>query len=300
MNWQDCRGELVLAERHGELPRVAQQALENHLRVCDSCRVLREYGGAFDALQPVEVRDAHRLDAMLSVSEQWLSQPRTQTWRLSPRPRYGFVLLVAAFAVSSMAAAAATMVIRGSIEGPAPAAKVWPKVEVQPTISAAASDGAVSRALSSSRALELVRDEAAKHPAQRERHPESGAEVSAEQLLRQATLARRNGNLAQASKLFRHLQQRHPNARESRLSLVAFGTLLLETGQAAAALEQFNRYLATSSGPSLTAEALFGRGRALAQLGRRADEQVAWRQLIERFPSSPYVSHARKRLAASP
>lgn len=300
MSWQDCRGELVLAERHGELPRVARQALENHLRICDSCRVLREYGAAFDAPQPPEAADTHRLGAMLTVSEQWLHEPRTQTWRISPRRRYGPALLVAAFAVSSVAAAAATMVIRGSAPGIAAAAELWPKLDVQPAIAAAATHGTVRQASLSSLASEWVRDEASRPLAQRERIPVSDAEVSAEQLLQQANLARRNGNVAQASKLFRYLQQRHPNSRESRLSLVAFGTLLLDTGQAAAALDQFNRYLATSSGLSLNAEALFGRGRALAQLGRTADEQAAWRQLIERFPSSPYVSHARKRLAASP
>jgi len=78
--------------------------------------------------------------------------------------------------------------------------------------------------------------------------------------------------------------------------MVGFGSLLLEQGQSAGALAQFNRYLASSSGQNLTAEALYGKGRALARLGRSSEERATWAQLIKRFPSSPYVSHARKRL----
>jgi TolA-binding protein len=300
MSWRDCRGELVLAERQRELPRFARQALENHLRVCDSCRVLRELGAAFDTPQQVQAGDAKRLDAMLAASEHWLDQPRTQTWRLSPRRRYGVALVVAAFAVTSVTAAAATIAMRGTTEGHAPTAKSWSAVAIPSAVAVAATDEVVRGALSSLHTPSLPSNEAPTSLVRRERMAEGGVDVSAEQLLRQASLARRNGNLVQASRLFQKLQQRYPNSRESKLSLVAFGTLLLETGQPAASLDQFTRYLATSSGLNLSAEALFGRGRALAQLARSADEQVVWRQLIERFPNSPYVAHARKRLALSP
>jgi TolA-binding protein len=115
-------------------------------------------------------------------------------------------------------------------------------------------------------------------------------------LLQQATLSRRAGNAAEAARLFRKLQQKYPASRESTLSHVAFGSLLLERGQSAAALEQFNRYLSVRSGQNLSAEALYGRGRALAQLGRTAEEHATWSQLLDRFPKSPYVTFARKRL----
>lgn len=298
MTRQDCRGELVLAERKGELPRVARQALENHLRVCDSCRVLREYGRAFDSPPQVEADDARRLDAMLAASEQWLDQPRTQTWRPTPpKRRYGTAVIVAAFAATSMAAAAATLKIQRTAAVAEPTAQAWPKASVQPSLAAPAVERAARQAWSSLRAPAGPANEPETLSVVREQSAERSDGATAERLLQQATLARRNGNVALASKLFHKLQQSYPKSRESRLSWVAFGTLLLESGQPAAALDQFNRYLATSSGLNLSAEALFGRGRALAQLGRSAEEQAVWRQLIERFPTSPYVSHARRRLA---
>jgi TolA-binding protein len=72
--------------------------------------------------------------------------------------------------------------------------------------------------------------------------------------------------------------------------------MLLEQGQSGAALAQFQRYLAASGGRNLSAEALYGKGRSLAQLGRITEEQSTWRTLLKQFPKSPYVSHAQKRL----
>lgn len=294
----ECRAELVLAERRGELPRVARQALDNHLRVCDSCRILREYGGAFEGEQQVDVGDAAKLDAMLAASDRWLRRARTQRWRVPSTRRYRLALLAAALSVCSMAAAAAAIVTRvGSPSQVELPAKPWTANPASPARAAIASALVAPFAAAARRLPPDLTESVAKRRAPVN---ESEPGVTAAQLLQQATLSRRNGSTGEATKLFRRLQQQYPSTREAKLSLVAFGSLLLETGQPAEALEQFNRYLVSSAGQSLNAEALYGKGRALAQLGRTQDERSAWLQLVERFPNSPYVSHARKRLAQSP
>jgi TolA-binding protein len=44
-------------------------------------------------------------------------------------------------------------------------------------------------------------------------------------------------------------------------------------------------------------EALYGRGRSLAALGNRSEEQRTWTRLLDQFPESPYAGHARRRLS---
>ncbi|WP_437716425.1 tetratricopeptide repeat protein [Sorangium sp. So ce448] len=84
---------------------------------------------------------------------------------------------------------------------------------------------------------------------------------------------------------------------EATLSLVSLGGLLLHNGSPAAALAQFDRYLGVAGPRPLAVEALYGRGRALRALGRAGDEAQTWRRLLREHPGSPYVEHARRRLA---
>ncbi|MGC4065534.1 MAG: tetratricopeptide repeat protein [Polyangiaceae bacterium] len=308
MTTSECRSELVLAERRGVLSSASRLALEEHLVHCQSCRILRQIGRDFDEPSRIRANDAEQLERLLAASEQWLVAPRSL--RKSPMTgRLGKVLLVAGAIVATVsAAAAATFVLRASslrstpeVDGAATTnvttttapknlfkaeehpqqPQVEPAVPTVPTVASAASS-------------EIVRAIA---PVGRDATAE--VELTAAQLLQQATLSRRAGNSAEASRLFRKLQQRYPSSRESALSHVAFGSLLLERGQSAFALEQFNRYLASRSGQNLAAEALYGRGRALAQLGRSAEERATWNQLLDQFPKSPYVTFARKRLDAA-
>ncbi|MGK3965867.1 tol-pal system YbgF family protein [Sorangium sp. So ce118] len=120
---------------------------------------------------------------------------------------------------------------------------------------------------------------------------------SAEQLFREANDARRAGSTQRAIELYRALQKGFARSPEATLSLVSLGSLLLNSGSPAAALAQFDRYLGTAGARPLAVEALYGRGRALRALGRSADEAQSWRRLLREHPSSPYVEHARRRLA---
>jgi TolA-binding protein len=77
---------------------------------------------------------------------------------------------------------------------------------------------------------------------------------------------------------------------------VALGGALLESGAAREALQQFDRYLASSGNKSLAAEALYGRARAMGALHNRTEERAAWLRLTQEFPRSPYSATATRRL----
>lgn len=294
MNDGDCPAELVLAERRGKLSSSQRIALGKHLRVCESCRILRNHGHAFDQAESLQQDDRRRLDSLLSASERWLEEPRLVSGTRSSK-RVGRVVLLAALLIGTGAAAAtAGLVVRSFGQKSVPAA---PIVAQDRTLAAApaVTPDTPHRTLESSAEVPQLEPESTNDRA-RAHEPVARPSLTASQLLQQANSARRSGDAAGATRLFRQLQQAYPNSREARLSFVAFGSLLLEQGQAAAALTQFNRYLASSSGQNLTAEALYGKGRALSRLGQSSEERAAWTQLIERFPNSPYVSYARKRL----
>ena len=123
----------------------------------------------------------------------------------------------------------------------------------------------------------------------------SVAAESASQLFAKANEERRSGDTTAATELYRRLQGSFPGSAESRLSHVSLGRLLLDTGSAAAALQQFDRYLSAAGG-ELRLEALYGRASALSALGRPSEEQRTWQQLLKEFPGSVYTERARKRL----
>lgn len=120
---------------------------------------------------------------------------------------------------------------------------------------------------------------------------------SAAKLFGDANQARRAGDIGRASGLYRLLQEQYPGSPEAELSRVTLALLLLDNGDAQAALVGFERYLAGSS-RGLEAEALVGRARALGRLGRRDLEVAAWQEVQRKYPRSVYGRQATERLAA--
>ena len=119
--------------------------------------------------------------------------------------------------------------------------------------------------------------------------------LDARQLFVAAGQARRARNFAEAEGLYRALQAHFPRSPEATLSFLSLGDLLLSRGATAQALAQFDAYLA--SGDAMMAEeALVGRARTLARLGRTEEERAAWRALLSRFPQSDYRWRAQQRL----
>jgi TolA-binding protein len=97
-------------------------------------------------------------------------------------------------------------------------------------------------------------------------------------------------------RLYAELQRRFPSSAEAKLSHVSMGKLLLSVGKFADAERKFSDYLAAGGGP-LSEEAWVGEAQSFRGQGRAADERRAWRELLQRFPSSVYAQRARQQLA---
>jgi hypothetical protein len=123
---------------------------------------------------------------------------------------------------------------------------------------------------------------------------EQPSELSAGALMRQASRARSLGEIDRAVALLSELQNEFSGTPEAHVSLVSLGKLLMQCGKPNAALQRFSSYLATS-GP-LEEEALVGRARSLAALGRASEERSTWQRLLARFPGSIYAGAARDRM----
>jgi len=122
-------------------------------------------------------------------------------------------------------------------------------------------------------------------------------EDSAQALFSAANRARRSGQVAHASDLYRTLQRKFPRSPEAALSRVTLATLLLNRDPAGA-LASFDAYLASGAQP-LTSEALVGRARALRALGRGAEARRAWQEVLQRYPTSVYAVEAREAVASA-
>jgi TolA-binding protein len=115
-------------------------------------------------------------------------------------------------------------------------------------------------------------------------------------LFAEANAVRRAGELGRAVGLYQRLGRDFPGSAQALLASVSEGDLLLRLGDPAGALAAFDSYLDHASGGSLAEEALFGRARCLARLGRTAEERQTWEALVHRFPRSAYQPAALKRL----
>lgn len=124
---------------------------------------------------------------------------------------------------------------------------------------------------------------------------EAGATPSATELLSRARELRAAGRPADAAAAYRRLIGQYPRSDEARASLVSLGELQLSAlGDAAAALRSFESYL--RFGGALSQEARYGKIRALARLGRRADELAESRNFVRDYPRSVQANSLRARL----
>lgn len=146
-------------------------------------------------------------------------------------------------------------------------------------------------------------DHAAEEPVEasppRRRSKRAPTPVTAQDLLSQASSARRQGEYESASELYRTLQRRFPTSREASVSHVALGRILLDDlRDPAGSLAQFDRYLRRAPRGSLALEARVGRAVALNRLGRGDEERRAWEDLVRRHPDSLHADRARQRIEA--
>ena len=121
---------------------------------------------------------------------------------------------------------------------------------------------------------------AARRRARAEHAQPPATEPTAAELFAAANAARRARDLRGAIDRYLALERRFPDTDEALVSLVSAADLLARLGESDGALRAFDRYLGRRPEGPLASEALFGRARALRQLGRRAEEIDAWRRLL--------------------
>jgi hypothetical protein len=282
----ECRSELVVRARRGELSPAEVAALDAHLELCVSCRGTRRLGADFDQVAVLQTEDGARIARLSEVARDWAVSQQRAPGRVVGRARSrvalalaaACTLLVAVGASGAYAVYKARRVAEVGVVPPLAAPRNAPAPVAAPKVAAAPSPPVAEAPI-------VVPDA-----------PRVVVRDSASELLERANRARRAGETQQAIGLFRELTQRHTGTGEARLAEVRLGNLLLERGQARAAIAEFDRHLAR--GGSLAPEAVYGRARALGALGDAAAERKAWASLVRDYPGSPYVGFAERRLKA--
>ncbi|HVT08308.1 MAG TPA: tetratricopeptide repeat protein [Polyangia bacterium] len=282
--------ELLDRAARGGLAAMDQDRLDRHLSVCRVC-----------AAQLAMVHSSHERaapqpwDDLLNrrAIERALSAGRPGSWTLSLRLRRRWTL----------AAAGVTLVGLGGIAGATwwHAQRLRPEAAHARVVVAAVVTGAPAHraAPAVSQPAEVPPDSlpalappaADRAPAPRAARPAPSASA----LFEEASALRDQNRPQQAVAVFRRLQRLYPHARETRLSFALAGRLLLDGGQPAQALAQFDQHLARNGEAS--EEALAGRATALGKMGRHSAESDTWRALLDAYPKTVYAPLARRRLA---
>jgi len=298
-----CRDDLLARSRREALSAVERRALDAHLGVCELCQAARAFGALYDG---VPDRPDAEDDALVAR----LADRIADRGAAGGRRRRTVAIAVAAAAALLVAAggAAAWVSVRGPSSPPAASA---PPREMSPGLARpgnarhgeARSDEARPDEAPSSVALPqhdatpaTAVAPAARRRARAEHVQPLDTEPGAAELFAAANAARRARDLRGAIDGYLALERRFPDTEEAVVSLVSAADLLARLGESDGALRAFDRYLARRQDGPLASEALFGRARALRQLGRRGDEIDAWRRLLRAFPGSIYESAARQRL----
>ncbi len=266
-----------------------QRTLTEHAKSCPACAL--ELG----VKASVERRERAIDPARVARAVRGAMRPKVA--RL-PKRRARYVWMAAAAVLVAASAAAAIHVARraapsapalGVIERsePAPTPTHAPAAHAQAPITAPA-DSAISiedlpRAPSAAISSAL---------------PAPVTEESAAALFAEANQKRKDGDVSRAIALYKHLEERFPTSNEASVAHVTLGRVYDSQGDAAKALDEYDRYLAAPGNTALREEALVGRARACSTLGRADDERRAWETLLREYPDSTYAAHARERVGA--
>jgi TolA-binding protein len=288
----ECRSELVVRARAGQISSAERAALDAHLVVCESCRMSEQLGRDFEAEATLEPDDGKRIAAFATAARAWAGETgeRVSSVNARPRRRRPAAFILAAAAVFVAVGASAAMGVFANNQETAP-----PKEPALRPLEAKAQKPAQPQVVTPS---VQTRDDASSVAPEKPARVVPETNDSPRTLFQKANEARRLGDGTRALSLYRKLIVRFPASPEAALSQVRLGGMLLDQGDSRTALGHFDRYLAVQPGGALSPEALYGRGRALSSLGRSSEEARAWTKLISDFPKSPYAAHARKRLDA--
>jgi TolA-binding protein len=315
MNNMDVHPEHLLDEAlaHDENPA----ALEEHLKACAACQLELEFGRALRAERRLDRNgsgnESETIERLVAgtvnelVSDGALQRAKLVALEPFRRRSGGRAWLVAAALTASAAGAAAAFFagrasLGATAQSPQRGHEFLDARRQSPSASplsesrtrAARDDEHHEATSAASDAGRPAQDGRAEHGEPKITSSERvTARATAAELFQKASRANGEGRRAEALGLYRDLHQTYPKSEEAHVARVAMGRLLLAR-EPARALEQFDGYL--RRGGTLAPEALVGRARALQQLGRTADEQATWREVLARHPDSVYASEANKRL----
>ena len=288
--------ELLECAERGAISAADRVRLEQHLAECAVCRVERALATQA-AVDVTPLRDEKLLLARLkrdvAIRLEAVPGPRTR------RKRTLVVVALLAASVASAATAATVVVMRraASSREATVATKAAGKVG-QAARAAPVAAPSPTRAAEEPSPAEPAAVDAAPPSAEMPAKPVAVEVTSAAEAFSRANLARRDGKVKEAVRLYRTLQERFAGSSEELVSRVALGRLLLDRlGDSRGALVQFNSYLASPGSGALREEAMVGRALALGRLGRGAEERAAWSALLAAWPKSAHAKHARARLA---
>jgi len=117
------------------------------------------------------------------------------------------------------------------------------------------------------------------------------------ELLNDAQVRRKAREWAQASAAYEELLERYPRSPEARAARVSLGIIQLRhLGRPAAALSNFEGYLASTGTGVLAREALYWKSRALRELRRSSEERACLIEYLESFPGSVRSAEVKERL----
>ena len=292
--------ELLLRARRGRLSADEDAALERALEADPSLRLLLRIGSDFDAIAPARTGDG---EVVSRAARAALSGRASHTSRGHRTMGLALVAALLASGAAAWGAFESAREQRGPLPpahpiaalalyaGPNPVPVAAPQGE-QPlaTASGPVAVGVVPFANAARRRTVHAPMGAARGP-----QPTAPADETAADLFREASAARRLGDMERACSGYRELERRFPGSEEARLSEVSHGKLLLQTGNASEAERHFAGYLSAEGG-ALAEEALVGRAESLRRLGRGADEQRVWEELVRNYPGTLYAAHARGRI----
>jgi TolA-binding protein len=283
--------ELLERADRGALSSADSARLEQHLAECPVCRVEQALK-AQAALDAAPLRDEKLL--LARVKRDVTERLRTTPLHRSRGKRAVVVITLVAASLASIATAATVVVIRRSASFRETAALTAAQRPAPPQ--QAARVAAPGPVVEERRAPEPAR--LAPPSPELSAKPSLVEDSSAAEAFSRANLARRDGKVKEAVRLYRALQERFAGSSEELVSRVALGRLLLDRlGDSRGALVQFNSYLASPGSGALREEAMVGRALALGRLRRGAEERAAWVALLEAWPKSAHAKRAQARLA---
>ena len=289
--------ELLDRARRAPLPPEEQRALNAHLESCAACRFQNLTRPGLFAHVPTLPNDADVVAAALRRAEAELRGERAGIVSLSqftsaPRRwgRRGVVVAALSLAAALAGATMASLQTRRTTTSPRPGTSIAsaapspaPIDEARPAVSSTAP----SLAIASSR------------PVAPTPRPAVQSASSCAKSFTEGNRLRREGDVSRAAQVYRRLALDCPGSSEALTSHVLLGRISLDRlANPAAALAEFNEYLAQAGHGSLREDALIGRALALGRLGRPAEERSAWDVLLREYPDSMYAEQARAKLAA--